>query len=341
VTNGGSGMTIGYRTSSTGIIEAYGGSVHTSDSGGEGVVYDASEEGSQYLLLSGVNYDASKTNGTILGVGASDVSSIDCSATAADNLASILTGSGVSDGVEIDMKSLTITNSAGDAVTITASSGNNAGLAVYGSGSGSGVVIVGGDTGSGLGIAGGASSGAGIHAMAQANNDAGMLLEAHGTGTDLDATVSLVKTATTLTGHTPQTGDTYSLANGATGFTAIDTVVDAILEDTNELQTDWKNGGRLDALLDAVNTVEPDPADTAKTLTEAERNAIADALLDRTSAIDSKTLRQALQCIAAIVAGKVSGAGTGTEVFKGLDGETTRATVTADTSGNRSNVTYG
>lgn len=32
----------------------------------------------------------------------------------------------------------------------------------------------------------------------------------------------------------------------------VDGVVDTILVDTNELQTDWKNGGRLDNLLDAV-----------------------------------------------------------------------------------------
>jgi len=35
-----------------------------------------------------------------------------------------------------------------------------------------------------------------------------------------------------VTGHTPQTGDTYALANGTAGFVAIDTVVDAILLDT-------------------------------------------------------------------------------------------------------------
>ena len=39
----------------------------------------------------------------------------------------------------------------------------------------------------------------------------------------------------TLNGHTAQTGDTYALANGAAGFVAIDTVVDAILVDTVEL----------------------------------------------------------------------------------------------------------
>ena len=63
-------------------------------------------------------------------------------------------------------------------------------------------------------------------------------------------TGAVIPTVTTLAGHTAQTGDTYALANGAAGFVAIDTVVDAILADTNELQTDWANGGRLDVLLD-------------------------------------------------------------------------------------------
>jgi hypothetical protein len=57
--------------------------------------------------------------------------------------------------------------------------------------------------------------------------------------------------------------------------------------------------------------------------------------------VDGRTLPAALQIIAAGVLGKVSGAGTGTEVFVGLDAATTRATVTVDASGNRSVVVYG
>lgn len=38
-----------------------------------------------------------------------------------------------------------------------------------------------------------------------------------------------------VTGHTNQTGDTYALANGAAGFVAIDTVVDAIKVITDAL----------------------------------------------------------------------------------------------------------
>ena len=41
--------------------------------------------------------------------------------------------------------------------------------------------------------------------------------------------------AASVTGHTAQTGDTYALANGASGFVAIDTVVDAIKVVTDAL----------------------------------------------------------------------------------------------------------
>ncbi len=52
------------------------------------------------------------------------------------------------------------------------------------------------------------------------------------------------------------------------------------------------------------------------------------------------TPAKALQRIGAVAAGKISGAGTGTEVFLGLDGATTRVTVTVDSSGNRTVVAY-
>ena len=67
----------------------------------------------------------------------------------------------------------------------------------------------------------------------------------------------------------------------------------------------------------------------------------ADALLDRADAIETgKTLRQAMRIMAAVLAGKVSGAGSGTETFTGLDGATTRAVVTTDADANRTNVEY-
>jgi hypothetical protein len=57
-------------------------------------------------------------------------------------------------------------------------------------------------------------------------------------------------------------------------------------------------------------------------------------------AVDGKTLRQTLQIVAAVVAGKVSGAGSGTETFRALNDQNNRVVVTADPLGNRTNVTY-
>lgn len=76
----------------------------------------------------------------------------------------------------------------------------------------------------------------------------------------------------------------------------------------------------------------------AQNLTGASVNQSAD--LGGATAIDGKSVIEALRIVAAVVAGKVSGAGTGEETFKGLDGATPRATVTADASGNRTAVTY-
>jgi hypothetical protein len=100
---------------------------------------------------------------------------------------------------------------------------------------------------------------------------------------DLSGTVG---TLTTYTGNTPQTGDTYALANGATGFVAIDTVVDAVKVVTDALPeggafttiaadtarltaaraavlTDWIDGGRLDLLLDTIPTTAMRGTDSA------------------------------------------------------------------------------
>jgi len=56
---------------------------------------------------------------------------------------------------------------------------------------------------------------------------------------------------TTLTGHTAQTGDTYALANGATGFAAIDTVVDAIKVKTDSLT--FTKANEVDANAQSIN----------------------------------------------------------------------------------------
>jgi hypothetical protein len=59
-----------------------------------------------------------------------------------------------------------------------------------------------------------------------------------------------------------------------------------------------------------------------------------------TNDIDGKTLEEAVRYMAAVLAGKISGAGSGTETFLGLDGATPRVQVAADAAGNRSAITY-
>jgi len=53
---------------------------------------------------------------------------------------------------------------------------------------------------------------------------------------------------------------------------------------------------------------------------------------------DGMTAEEVLRIIAAVLAGKVSGAGTGTETFVGLDGVTDRVISTVDNDGNRTTV---
>jgi hypothetical protein len=67
----------------------------------------------------------------------------------------------------------------------------------------------------------------------------------------------------------------------------------------------------------------------------------AEDILDYANGVETgKTVRQTLRIMAAILAGKVSGAGSGTETFRSLDDSANRVVVTADTSGNRTAVEY-
>jgi hypothetical protein len=73
--------------------------------------------------------------------------------------------------------------------------------------------------------------------------------------------VTLTDTCTTLTGHTAQTGDNFARLGAPAGASVSadiaenQTDLNTIITDTNELQTDWTNGGRLDLILDAIKAV--------------------------------------------------------------------------------------
>jgi len=93
-------------------------------------------------------------------------------------------------------------------------------------------------------------------------------------GTGYGFTNCTMPTVTTLTGHTAQTGDNYARLGAPAGASiAADiaenqTDLDTIITDTNELQTDWTDAGRLDAILDAIvadtNELQGDWTDTGR-----------------------------------------------------------------------------
>ena len=126
-----------------------------------------------------------------------------------------------------------------------------------------------------------------------------------------------------------------------TKLDTVDGIVDSILVDT---------GTTLDGNIDTFDgIVDSILEDTGTTLpaTLSTIDGIVDSILVDTNSlndgtgVDGKTIVQALRIIAAAVAGRVSGAGTGTETFLGMDEATTRLTVTVDSDGNRSDVAYG
>lgn len=67
-------------------------------------------------------------------------------------------------------------------------------------------------------------------------------------------------------------------------------------------------------------------------------NSICDAILDRTNAIETFSLRNILKFMAAVLLGKVTG-GPASPTFKAAGSTTTRVAAVADDSGNRTSVT--
>ena len=108
----------------------------------------------------------------------------------------------------------------------------------------------------------------------------------------------------------------------------LDLLLDAALADTNELQTDWTNGGRLDLLIDAIKAI-------TDTLVLAD---IADAVLDEVTE-GTLTLRQVLRLLIAHHAGKSSGGGGATLTYRDYGDSKDRLVYAVDANGNRSAVT--
>ena len=197
----------------------------------------------------------------------------------------------------LDLKAFDVTNPDGTAVTFKSTSAGAHGLYAEGYGSGVGIFGQGGQTaGGGHGIkAQGNDSGHGFYATADSGN--GMRLHT-------DSGYALY-----LDGDT---GDIFADEIN----TLLSTIAD-IETDTDELQNDWADGGRLDQLLDATST-----------------HAAADVWA--VTMENTKSYAEVMRIIAAVLSGK-SSYSSGQITFVGIDGSTDRLTVSVS-GGLRSSV---
>lgn len=177
----------------------------------------------------------------------------------------------------------------------------------------------------------------------------------------IDTEVAAIKAKTDLIPADPATETTLAtLATAAALATVddfLDTEVAAIKAKTDLIPADPATETTLATLATqaSVNTIDDFldteiaaikaktdnlPASPAATGDIPSANAVADALLDRTDAVESSlTVRQALRLIAAASAGKLSGAGTTTITIRNIGDSADRITATVDADGNRSAVT--
>lgn len=137
----------------------------------------------------------------------------------------------------------------------------------------------------------------------------------------------------------------------------LDTQLSNIVADTNELQGDWVDGGRLDLILDArasqtsvnnLNDLSQADIRTAVGLASANLDTQLDALPTATEVatqvlasgdVDGYSLEETLKLCLAALAGKLSGAATTSIVIRASDDSKDRITATVDANGNRTAIT--
>jgi hypothetical protein len=267
---------------------------------------------------------------------------------AADNLERWFDGTvGFStSGALFSLVEITVTNTAGSAVTLTSSGGN-----------GDGMRLVAHGTGNGLRASGGGSSGNGIRATGGASDGFGMYLTGVGIGPGLlaqggatGAGASFIGGSTSGNGFsvTNTSGTLYNLggtelkvairtemdsnsadlntiiSNQATLATYVDTEVAAIKAVTDKLDSGLELDGSVYRA--TANFLEQAPSGGGGG-TAPTANENADAWLDRASAVDGYTPRQVLRLISAVLLGKSSVDGT---VFRDLADTKARVTATMD-----------
>lgn len=152
----------------------------------------------------------------------------------------------------------------------------------------------------------------------------------------VDALASMVAT---LTGSGDITATAAGLADLGAALTGAGVVVAGNtalmdIEATIRGYGDLTPEGLRDAVWTAILANYPDAGTAGNTLANAGAGGNPwSAIIE-----NGMTAEEVLRVIAAVLAGRVSGAGTGTETFVGLDGVTNRVVSSADPVGNRTSV---
>lgn len=144
---------------------------------------------------------------------------------------------------------------------------------------------------------------------------------------DVEDKIDVIATDTTT--EIPATLAT--LATSA-ALATVDANVDSVLADTNEIQAELADGGRTDLLIDSIVGA------TTATGVLLKDTAI-EAIFNDVVVTGTYTFAELLKIMAAALAGKLSGGGSTTLKFEGVDGASDVIVATVDANGNRSAVT--
>ena len=132
---------------------------------------------------------------------------------------------------------------------------------------------------------------------------------------------------------------TLTAISDSSGITTLlSRIASALTITAGKVDVNDKTGFALTAAYDPAKTAAQ--AGDSMALTSAERNATADAFLDRAAGVETGwTLRQSLRVMLASLAGKLSGAATTTVSIRDVNDVKARITATVDADGNRTAVT--
>ena len=144
---------------------------------------------------------------------------------------------------------------------------------------------------------------------------------------DVEDKIDVIATDTTT--EIPATPAT--LATSA-ALATVDTNVDSVLADTNEIQAELADGGRTDLLIDSI-------VDATTATGVLLKDAAIEAIFNDVVVTGTYTFAQLMKIMASALAGKLSGGGSTTLTFKSVDGASDVIVATVDANGNRSAVT--